>query len=68
MFISIEKKLIENYIMERVRSPQVQNTEPETETVTSGLYYLEDLISLEINIVWFWNSPDVQSSDSSAEL
>ena len=51
MFISIEKKLIENYIMERVRTPQVQNTEPETETVTSGLYYLEDLISLEINIV-----------------
>ena len=27
----------------------------ETETVTSGLCYIEDLIFLENNIVWFWN-------------
>ena len=40
----------------------------ETETVTSGLCYTEDLIFLENNIVWFWNSLDVQSSNSSGEL
>ena len=40
----------------------------ETETVTSGLCYIEDSISLENLIVWFWNSLDVQSTDSSMEL
>ena len=40
----------------------------EIETVTSGLCYIEDLIFLENNIVWFWNSLDVQSTDSSVEL
>ena len=40
----------------------------ETETVTSGLCYLEDSIFLEHNIVWFWNSLDVQSTDSLVEL
>ena len=40
----------------------------ETETVTSGLFYTEDLIFLENNIVWFWNSLDVQSTNSSVEL
>ena len=33
----------------------------ETETVTSGLFYIEDSIFLENNLVWFW----VQSFDSS---
>ena len=28
----------------------------ETETITSGLYYVEDLIFLENDIVWFLNS------------
>ena len=36
----------------------------ETETVTSGLCYIEDLIFLENNIVWFWISLHVQSIDS----
>ena len=40
----------------------------ETETVTSGLCYIEDLIFLENNIVCLWNSLDVHSSDSSVEL
>ena len=40
----------------------------EAETVTSGLYYMEDLIFLKNNVVWFWNSLDVQSIDSSVEL
>ena len=40
----------------------------QTETVTSGLCYTEDLIYLENNIVWFWSSPDVQSTDGSMEL
>ena len=40
----------------------------EAETVTSGLYYIEDLIFLENKIVWFWNSLDVFSTDSSVEL
>ena len=40
----------------------------ETETVTSGLCYIEDLIFLQNNIVWFWNSQDAQSTDSSIEL
>ena len=40
----------------------------ETGTVISGLCYIEDLIFLKNNIVWFWNSLDVQSSDSSVEL
>ena len=40
----------------------------ETETVTSELCYIEDLIFLEYNIVWFWNSLDVQSTDSSLKL
>ena len=38
------------------------------ETVTSGLCYMEDLIFLENNIVRFWNSLDVQSSDSLVEF
>ena len=38
------------------------------ETVTSGLCYIEDLIFLENNIVRFWNSLEVQSTDSSVEL
>ena len=29
---------------------------------------MKDLIFLENNIVWFWNSLDVQSTDSSVEL
>ena len=33
-----------------------------------GLRYIEDLIFLENNIVWFWNSLDVQSTASSVEL
>ena len=37
----------------------------ETETVTLGLCSIEDLIFLENNIVWFWNSLDVQLPDSS---
>ena len=40
----------------------------EKETATSVLCYLEDLIFLESNIVWFWNSMGVQSTDSSVEL
>ena len=40
----------------------------EAETVTSGFYYIEDLIFLENKIVWFWNSLDVFSTDSSVEL
>ena len=40
----------------------------EIETVTSGLCYIEDLTFLENNIVWFWNSLDVQSNDISVEL
>ena len=40
----------------------------ETETVTSGLCYIKDLIFLENNIVLFWNSLDVQSIDSLVEL
>ena len=40
----------------------------ETETVTSGLCYIEYLIFLENNIVWFLKSLDVQSTDSSVEL
>ena len=40
----------------------------ETETVTSELCYIEDLIFLQNNIVWFWSSRDVQSTDSSIEL
>ena len=40
----------------------------EMETVTSGFCYIEDLIFLENNIIWFWNSLDVQSTDSSVEL
>ena len=38
------------------------------QTVTSGLCYIEDLIFLENKIVWFWNSSDVLSTDSSVEL
>ena len=38
------------------------------ETVTSGLCYLEDSTFLENIIVWFWNSLNVQSTDSSLEL
>ena len=40
----------------------------ETETVTSGLCYIKDLMFLENNIVWFWNSLEVQSANSLAEL
>ena len=40
----------------------------ETETVTAGLCYIEDLIFLENYIVWFWNSLDVQSTNRSVEL
>ena len=40
----------------------------EMETVTSGLCYVEDSIFLENNIAWFWNSLDVQSTDSLVEL
>ena len=39
----------------------------EMETITSGLRYIEDLF-LENNLVWFWNSLDVQLPDSSVEL
>ena len=39
----------------------------ETEAVTLGLCSIEDLIFLENNIVWFWNSLDVQSTDSSVD-
>ena len=39
----------------------------ETETVTSALCYIKDLICLNNNIVWFWNSLDVQSVDSSVD-
>ena len=38
----------------------------ETETVTSGLCYIEDLIFLDISCLW--NSVDVQSTDNSVEL
>ena len=31
----------------------------ELDTVTSGLCYIEGLIIVENNIVWFWNSLDV---------
>ena len=40
----------------------------ETDTVTSVLCYVEDLIFLGNYIVWFWNSLNVQLSDSSVEL
>ena len=42
----------------------------EMETVTLGLCYIEDLTFLENSIVlkWFWNSLDVQSTDSSVEI
>ena len=40
----------------------------ETKTATSGLCYIEYLIFLENNIVWFLKSLDVQSTDSSVEL
>ena len=40
----------------------------ETETVTLGLCCMEDLIFLENNIVWFWNSLDVQSTNGSVGL
>ena len=40
----------------------------EVETVTSGLCYIEDLTFLENNVVWFWNSLDVQSTVSSVEF
>ena len=40
----------------------------EMKTVTSGLCYIEDLISLENNVVWLWNSLDVQPVDSLVEL
>ena len=40
----------------------------EVEAVTSGLCYIEDLIFLEDNVVSFWNSLDVQSTNSSVEL
>ena len=39
----------------------------EMETVNSELCYIKDLIFLE-NIVWSWNSLDVQSTDSPVEL
>ena len=39
-----------------------------TETVTLGYCYIEDLTFLENIIVWFWNSLDVQSIDSSVEF
>ena len=38
------------------------------ETVTSGLCYIEYSVFLENNIVWFWKSLDVMSTDSSVEL
>ena len=40
----------------------------EMETVPLGLCYIEGLIFLENNVVWFWNFLDVQSTDSSVEL
>ena len=33
----------------------------EMETITLVLWYIEDLTSLENNIVWFWNSLEVSS-------
>ena len=40
----------------------------EKKPVISELFYIEDLIFLENNIVWFPNSLDVQSTDNSVEL
>ena len=40
----------------------------QTETVTSGLCYIEDLIFLDNKVVWFWNPLEVQSFDSSVEF
>ena len=40
----------------------------ETKTVTSRWCYIEHLIFLQINIVWFWNSLDAQSTNISVEL
>ena len=40
----------------------------ETETVISGLCCIKDLIFFENNIVWFWNSLDIQSIDNSVEF
>ena len=40
----------------------------ETETVNSWLCYIKDLIFLGNNIVWLWNSLNVQTTDSSVEL
>ena len=39
----------------------------ETETITSGLCYVEDLVFLKNNIVWFWNYFG-HPTDSSVEL
>ena len=38
------------------------------QTITYGLWYNEDVTFLGNDIVWFWSSLDVQSSDSSVEL
>ena len=40
----------------------------ETEIVTSGLCYVEDLIFLENNVAWFWKFLHVHSADSVVEL
>ena len=40
----------------------------EIEAATSRLSYIKDLIFLEKNIVWFWNSLDVRSTDSLVDL
>ena len=34
----------------------------EIKTVTLGLRYIEDLIFLENDIIWFWNPLDVKST------
>ena len=39
----------------------------QTDTVTLGLCYIEDLIFLKNDIVWIWTSLDVQSTGSSVE-